>query len=383
MTYSPVANLAGSRTCARPGVGRRRAGRSASTHDERQRLRCPSRPTMPSSPPVPPRARAPRLRVDRSPRSRGGGFAGQGRDGRRSSSCIVIVRSRILAPVIDPTGRRHPDGFNPKAHRQRGRATASAPRAASASTTRSASSPAPVATCSRGCSTASRISLLIALSATTITVRARCHRRHHRGLLARLAGHGAGPADGRRPGLPADPDPAGPVQRPHPAPAGDVPPSANVARVTLPDPGAEPLRLALPRPHRARPGAQPARARVRRVRGRRWARAPPASCSARSCPTCGRRSSSTPRCCCPTYIAAEATLSFLGVGLVPPTPSWGAMLADSVRYFRVGPGLPVHSRHLPVLRGAGVQPARRRGARRAGPAGRSRMTIASEERRTC
>jgi peptide/nickel transport system permease protein len=37
----------------------------------------------------------------------------------------------------------------------------------------------------------------------------------------------------------------------------------------------------------------------------------------------------------PTFIAAEATLSFLGVGLVPPTPSWGAMLADSVRYYRV------------------------------------------------
>ena len=35
----------------------------------------------------------------------------------------------------------------------------------------------------------------------------------------------------------------------------------------------------------------------------------------------------------PTYIAAEATLSFLGVGLLPPTPSWGAMLADSVTYF--------------------------------------------------
>jgi len=35
----------------------------------------------------------------------------------------------------------------------------------------------------------------------------------------------------------------------------------------------------------------------------------------------------------PTYIAAEATLSFLGVGLLPPTPSWGAMLADSVTFF--------------------------------------------------
>jgi len=39
----------------------------------------------------------------------------------------------------------------------------------------------------------------------------------------------------------------------------------------------------------------------------------------------------------PTYIAAEAALSYLGVGLVPPTPSWGAMLADSVRYFVVDP----------------------------------------------
>ncbi len=39
----------------------------------------------------------------------------------------------------------------------------------------------------------------------------------------------------------------------------------------------------------------------------------------------------------PTFIAAEATLSYLGVGLVPPTPSWGAMLADSVRYRTVDP----------------------------------------------
>ncbi len=39
----------------------------------------------------------------------------------------------------------------------------------------------------------------------------------------------------------------------------------------------------------------------------------------------------------PTYIAAEATLSFLGVGLLPPTPSWGAMLADSVSFFYTVP----------------------------------------------
>lgn len=39
----------------------------------------------------------------------------------------------------------------------------------------------------------------------------------------------------------------------------------------------------------------------------------------------------------PTLIAAEAVLSYLGVGIVEPTPSWGKMLADSVRYFAVVP----------------------------------------------
>jgi len=34
----------------------------------------------------------------------------------------------------------------------------------------------------------------------------------------------------------------------------------------------------------------------------------------------------------PTFIAAEAALSFLGVGLLPPAPQFGAMLAESVRY---------------------------------------------------
>jgi ABC-type dipeptide/oligopeptide/nickel transport system permease subunit len=41
----------------------------------------------------------------------------------------------------------------------------------------------------------------------------------------------------------------------------------------------------------------------------------------------------------PTFVAAEASLSFLGVGLLPPTPSWGAMLAESVRYFTVLPSV--------------------------------------------
>ena len=36
-------------------------------------------------------------------------------------------------------------------------------------------------------------------------------------------------------------------------------------------------------------------------------------------------------------IALEATLSFLGVGILPPEPSFGAMLSDSVKYFTVIP----------------------------------------------
>ena len=37
----------------------------------------------------------------------------------------------------------------------------------------------------------------------------------------------------------------------------------------------------------------------------------------------------------PSSIAFEATLSFLGLGVVPPTPSWGNMLSDSVAYYKV------------------------------------------------
>src|SRR5215471_14391297 len=37
----------------------------------------------------------------------------------------------------------------------------------------------------------------------------------------------------------------------------------------------------------------------------------------------------------PSAIAFEATLSFLGLGVVPPTPSWGNMLYDSAAYYKV------------------------------------------------
>jgi peptide/nickel transport system permease protein len=39
----------------------------------------------------------------------------------------------------------------------------------------------------------------------------------------------------------------------------------------------------------------------------------------------------------PTFIATEAVLSFLGVGVLPPTPTFGAILADSVSYMNIIP----------------------------------------------
>jgi peptide/nickel transport system permease protein/oligopeptide transport system permease protein len=48
----------------------------------------------------------------------------------------------------------------------------------------------------------------------------------------------------------------------------------------------------------------------------------------------------------PTNILFEASLSFLGVGVQPPTPSWGGMLSDAVSYytlpsFMLWPGLAI------------------------------------------
>lgn len=37
----------------------------------------------------------------------------------------------------------------------------------------------------------------------------------------------------------------------------------------------------------------------------------------------------------PAAIGFEATLSFLGLGVLPPTATWGNMLADSVQYYKV------------------------------------------------
>ena len=66
-------------------------------------------------------------------------------------------------------------------------------------------------------------------------------------------------------------------------------------------------------------------------------------------------------------ILSEAALSFLGLGIQPPQPSLGRMIFDSQGFVDAGVvdgGLP---RRRDLRDGAGVQPARRRAARRAGP----------------
>ena len=44
----------------------------------------------------------------------------------------------------------------------------------------------------------------------------------------------------------------------------------------------------------------------------------------------------------PTAIIGEATLSFLGLGVQPPTPSWGVMLSDAQSYLSQAPRLAVY-----------------------------------------
>jgi oligopeptide transport system permease protein len=49
----------------------------------------------------------------------------------------------------------------------------------------------------------------------------------------------------------------------------------------------------------------------------------------------------------PGYIFLEATLSFIGLGVAPPTPSWGAMINEGYQGLRSNP-------HLVLVPGAAL-----------------------------
>jgi peptide/nickel transport system permease protein len=78
----------------------------------------------------------------------------------------------------------------------------------------------------------------------------------------------------------------------------------------------------------------------------------------------------------PTAIVFEATLSFLGLGVAPPTPTWGQMLSDSLAFYQVAwwfplfPGLALLATTLAFnLLGDSVRDALDPTAGRAGGAG--------------
>ena len=103
----------------------------------------------------------------------------------------------------------------------------------------------------------------------------------------------------------------------------------------------------------------------------------------------------------PAAIIGEAVLSFLGLGVQPPTPSWGVMLADAQSYVSQAPRLALSSGHRDLRRarcrstcsatacatssihGQRVEPPRRarpvgalRHRRRRGPRGRQAFVLA-------
>ena len=65
-------------------------------------------------------------------------------------------------------------------------------------------------------------------------------------------------------------------------------------------------------------------------------------------------------------ILSEAALSFLGLGIQPPQPSLGRMIFDSQGFVTLAWWMAVFPGAAIFVDGAGVQPARRRTARRAG-----------------
>ena len=67
------------------------------------------------------------------------------------------------------------------------------------------------------------------------------------------------------------------------------------------------------------------------------------------------------------FISAEAALSFLGIGLQPPTISWGVMISDALIAMRSAPHVLLFPAGVPEPRRARLHHARRRRPRRLRP----------------
>ncbi len=168
--------------------------------------------------------------------------------------------------------------------------------------------------------------LIVAIIANTIAVRHRHHGRRHRRLSARLGRHCADALHRPHDRLPrsAAGDPAGrdvqpqPLDRGHRDRHGELGPG-RAGRLHR-DASRSPSASSSP------PSAASAPARC-------------ASCSGTCCRISSRRSRSMRRSASPPPSLTEATLSFLGIGVQPPTPSWGNMVNENQTYFEVAPWL--------------------------------------------
>ena len=251
---------------------------------------------------------------------------------------ILFALMSVLPPILAPYNPRHRLG----------------PGACASSRHRSSTSSAPTpraATCSTAIVQAARVSLGMGLGAVSIAVLVGTLL----GLISGFVGKSTdlvlmfcmdillafpGHAAGHRPGLHA---------RPRPGQLAD-------GRQRGQHPGL--------RAHRALHRAFAEGARVRDGRPVPWAPRARASSSGTSCPTACRRSSSSPPWAWPPVILEIAALGFLGLGAQPPTPEWGAMLADGYKYLTSGSWWvlvlprPGHRPDRPWLQPGGRRPAR-------------------------
>ena len=84
----------------------------------------------------------------------------------------------------------------------------------------------------------------------------------------------------------------------------------------------------------------------------------------------------------PTNILFEAALSFLGVGVQPPTPSWGAMIADATEIFDTAWWYMMFPGRRAAADRPRLQPRGRRAAGRAEPEDRA-LSAPTEEETKC
>ena len=166
-----------------------------------------------------------------------------------------------------------------------------------------------------------RISLLVGVAATGLAVLLGRRSRHRRGLLRRPHGLLAGPADGRRAVLPSAAVRHRPGGHRRPEPAGHHPRhrlfllGARGPGGQGPDVGAQGTRV------RRSGSLSRGQQHAHHVRGHPPNLAAPIIVYA--------------TLLVPAAIAFEATLSFLGLGILPPTAEWGNMLAEAVGYYQV------------------------------------------------